>query len=388
MPADVATAPRTAPIRTGDSYPSLDGLRGVAVMCVLFTHIGFQSGLVLKGTWGALLDRLDFGVTLFFLLSGFLLYGPFVRARLRGMPAPSTRTYFRNRALRIVPGYWVALAVILPVMAARSTDAREVVVQGLLLNNYWVGHFLPGLTQMWSLSVEVAFYLALPLLALAARRGRDPLRAQAWLCGSMVVGAILWILFLGGFGIHHTGVRNVWLPAFLDWFALGMGLAVLRAWHDLTGRFRVLDQLGDAGLTCWAIGGLLFWMTASPLAGPRGLVSPTVGEALLKHLLYGSAALFLLLPAVFGTDERSPVRRFLESRPMRWLGKVSYGVFLWHLLAIELFFRAFDIKVFTGHFWFMAACVVPGSLAMAALSLRFVEQPALDLKRRWATAGR
>jgi peptidoglycan/LPS O-acetylase OafA/YrhL len=380
--------PHVAPIRSGDSYPSLDGLRGIAVMCVVFTHLGFQSGISVKGTTGALLDRLDFGVTLFFLLSGFLLYGPFVRAHLRGLPLPSIRTYLRNRGLRVLPGYWVALAVILPVSAMSFTNPREIATQVLLLQVYTPRHLLPGLTQMWSLSVEVSFYLLLPLLALAVRRGSDRLRAQAWLCGSLVATSVLWFFFSGGFGIGHTGVRNLWLPSFLDWFALGMGLAVLRAWHDLTGRGRVLDQLGDAGLTCWAVGALLFWTAATPLAGPRGLAHPTLGEAVVRHWLYGSAALFLMLPAVFGTDQRAPLRRFLESRPMRWLGKVSYGVFLWHLLVLDLTFRVLDLEVFTGHFWALTACAVPGSLLAAALSLRLVEQPALNLKRRWATAGR
>jgi peptidoglycan/LPS O-acetylase OafA/YrhL len=385
---DVAPAPGTAIVKAGDSYPALDGLRGVAVTCVVFTHLGFQSGQFRDGNWGALLDRLDFGVTLFFLLSGFLLYGPFVRAQLRGMPPPRTRTYLRNRALRVLPGYWVALAVIMPAVAMHLTDIGEITMQVLLLEIYRPAHLLPGLTQMWSLCVEVTFYLALPLLALLARRGRDALRSQAYLLGAMVAASIVWYVLSGGFGTLRTGTENLWLPTFLDWFALGMGLAVLRAWHDTTGRAQVLDQLGDAGLTCWGIGALLFWLTASPLAGPRGLVDPTAGQALTKHLLYGGAAFFLLLPAVFGTDDRSLVRRFLESPPLRWLGKVSYGVFLWHLLIIELTFRLFDISVFTGHFWLLTASVVPGSLAAAALSLRLVEQPALNLKRRWATAGR
>ena len=73
---------------------------------------------------------------------------------------------------------------------------------------------------------------------------------------------------------------------------------------------------------------------------------------------------------------------------MRWVGKVSYGVFLWHLLVLELVFRATGFAPFTGHVVLMTALVIPLSLLVAGLSLRLVEQPALALKRRWTTAGR
>jgi peptidoglycan/LPS O-acetylase OafA/YrhL len=378
----VSTERPTAPTKVGDRYPALDGLRALAVLCVVMTHIGFQTGETFRGSFGALLARLDFGVTIFFLLSGFLLYGPFVRAELSARPAPSVRGYLRNRALRVLPGYWVAVLVIVPVMASRFLTPGELADQLLLLQSYSVGHLLPGLTQMWSLGVEVAFYVALPLLALLGRRGKLRLLV------AMAVVSVLWTLSTRGLGVPDPGVGGLWLPAYLDWFALGMGLAVLRAGHDLHSRWKVLDQVADAGGTCWAVAALLLWLTATPLGGPRGLQLAAPGEALSKHLLYGAAATFLLLPAVFGTDDRSPVRRFLESPPMRWLGKVSYGVFLWHLLVLELVFRATGFVLFEGHLLLVTLLVIPGSLLVAALSLRLVEKPALALKRRWTTAGR
>jgi peptidoglycan/LPS O-acetylase OafA/YrhL len=383
-----AHTPVTAPVKTGNTYPALDGLRALAALCVVMTHVGFQTGQSFRGTFGAFLNRLDFGVTIFFLLSGFLLYGPFVRAQLLGRPLPSVRTYLRNRGLRIVPGAWVAIAVAFVFSASKFAGVHEIVRQLLFAEIYSSGHLLPGMTQMWSLCVEVAFYLALPLLAVLARVGSRPLRAQAWLLGLMFVSAQAWWLLTRGLADAHPATANLWLPAYLDWFALGMGVAVLRSWHDLTGRGRVLDQIGDASLTCWAIAGLLFWVTATPLGGPRGLADPTPGQAITKHLLYAFAALFLLLPAVFGTDQRSPVRRVLESRPSRWLGKISYGVFLWHIMLLDLAFNLAGKQLFTGHVLLITALVVPMSLAVAALSLRLVEQPALDLKRRWATSGR
>ncbi len=384
----VETTAQDAPVKRGSSYPALDGLRAVAALCVVMTHIGFQTGETFRGSFGALLARLDFGVTIFFLLSGFLLYGPFVRAQLSARPLPDVPTYLRNRALRVLPAYWLVVVVVLPVMASGYLHPREVADQLLLLQVYARNHLLPGLTQMWSLGVEVTFYLLLPLLAFAVRRSGRPLRAQAVLCGSMAGAAILWTLSTRGFGVPDPAVGGLWLPAYLDWFALGMGLAALRAWHDLTGRGQVLDQIGDAGGTCVAVGALLLWLTATPLGGPRGLELATPGQALTKHLLYGAAALFLLLPAVFGTDGRSVVRRVLEHPLARYLGSVSYGIFLWHLLVLHLVFKALGYAPFTGHLPLVTALVVPLSVAVADLSLRLVERPALAQKRRWATAGR
>ena len=381
MAVDVEHA--RAPAKSGDRYPALDGLRALAVLSVVMTHIGFQTGATFTSPIGALLARLDFGVTVFFLLSGFLLYSPFIRADRLGKAAPDIATYLRNRALRVLPGYWVTVLVAVPVMASQFLQPGELVRQLLLLQVYSKGHLLPGLTQMWSLAVEVTFYLALPLLVVLARR-----LGVARLLVAMVFVAVGWTLMTRGLGIPDPGVGGLWLPAYLDWFALGMGLAALRAWHDTTGHGSVLDQLGDAGGTCWALAGLLLWLTATPLGGPRGLDPATTGQALTKHLLYGVAAAFLLVPAVFGTDLGSPVRRALEHPVARWLGRISYGVFLWHLIVLELVYRFSGLELFGGDAWLVTLVVLPLSVVVAAISLRLVEQPALDQKRRWTTAGR
>ena len=375
-----------APVKTGFTYPALDGLRGIAVLCVVMTHIGFQTGQTFKGELGALLSRLDYGVTIFFLLSGFLLYSPFARAEMTGRPMPPVRTYLRNRALRILPAYWLSVIVVMRWTEAGSWNPVDVLRQLLLVQVYSVGHLLRHLDQTWSLCVEVAFYLLLPLLALAVR-GRG-LRGQAVMLGAMVVTAIAWPVVTRAIGWPDVRIATIWLPQFLDWFALGMGLAVLRAWHDVGGGARLLDQIGDAAWTCWGMAALLLWLAATPLGGSRGLELLTTGQLLTKHLLYAASATFLLLPAVFGAQSRTPVRAFLESRPMRWLGEVSYGVFLWHLLVMREYYEVTGHVTFDGHALEATAVIIPVSLFIAWLSFRLVERPALSLKRRWETVGR
>ena len=164
----------------------------------------------------------------------------------------------------------------------------------------------------------------------------------------MVAASLLWTLLTRAVGVPDPQVGGLWLPAYLDWFALGMGLAVLRAWHDASGRLRVLDQLGDAGGTCWAVAAAAAVAAATPLGGPRGLDLASPGEAVTKHLLYGVLAVFLLLPG--GVRHRPPLAGAPGAlrRPVRWLGQVSYGVFLWHLLVLELVFRALRLRALLG----------------------------------------
>lgn len=365
------------------TLPALDGLRALAVLAVVLTHVGFQTGTTARGLTGGVLARLDIGVTLFFLLSGFLLYRPFAAAHLRGTPAPGLRAYLRNRALRILPAYWVLVLVAVPLLTTDRASPGELARQLLLLQTATAGHLLEGLTQTWSLVVEAGFYLLLPALAWCARprRPRSPaqqVRVELGLLAAMTVVALAWQAAVYSTAALDVRVAGLWLPGYLDWFAAGMALAVLRTWHETTGRGGVLDELASAAGTCWVVGGLLFLLATTPVAGPRGLFEPTAWEAVGKHVLYGVAAAFLLLPAVLG--RASVVRRALSTPVARHLGRLSYGVFLWHLVALHLVFQLPGLAPFRGQFWAVLALTLALSLAAAQLSLRLVEEPALRRK--------
>ena len=159
-------APRSA------HFPLFDSLRAIAALSVLLYHVRDYSGV--SATVQRYTGHLDMGVTVFFVISGFLLYRPFVHARLRGKPPLATGPYAWRRFLRIVPAYWVAL-----------------IAAGLLLGNYTVfGTHSPyyfgllqtfrsdtmfgGISQAWTLSVELSFYVFLPLWAWAIHRSSNP----------------------------------------------------------------------------------------------------------------------------------------------------------------------------------------------------------------------
>lgn len=368
-----------APARP-DRFPCLDGIRALAALTVVLTHVGFQTGESLNGPLRPVLARFDVGVAVFFVLSGFLLHRPQAVAALQGRPLPAVRPYLWRRMLRVLPAYWVAVGLaLLLVPGLDRVSAGEVLRQLSLTAIYGEGHQLAGLTQMWSLGTEVSFYLALPLLGrLVARRG---LPGQLALCGALFVVALAWqaVVALG----HLPPHLGYWLPGHADWFALGMALAALSA-----AGWSVLDDLADAAGTCWLGAAALFAVAGTPLTGPYELALLRPSEALTRTLLYGATAVLLVLPAVAGDAGRGAVRALLRSRPMAFLGRVSYGMFLLHLVVLDVALRALGVPLFSGRMPLVAAVVLPATVLAAWLSLRLVEEPALRLRDRGPGAAR
>jgi len=211
--------------------------------------------------------------------------------------------------------------------------------------------------------------------------------------GGRALFAFLGLLFVGALAAnltcHAVGGNSTpalqWLAPNLDWFALGMTLAV--ATCVPVGEVRFFDRLRVLGEhaagTCWVVGGLLFWLSTLPLAGPRNLEPASEWQYTLKHYLYGASAFFLLVPVILGGS--ALVRRSMGHPVMSWLGTISYGVYLWHLPLLIAIQRWFGWSTFGGHFWELLALTVVSSTAVAALSWYLLEQPLLRrFSRPWA----
>ena len=238
----------------GTYFPAMDGYRAVAALAVLLAHVALLSGIVRTNTaFGPYLARADVGVSVFFLLSGFLLYRPFVAARLAGRPSGSLGGYVRRRALRILPAYWFALTIVAFVLKAPGFESpHSIPAHYLLLHPYDVDQVTGGpIQQSWTLATEVAFYVFLPVWAwLLARRDRTPSRQIR----VEVIGLVaLWSAAIGlklavviqGTDTERFGLYGTWLPFRLDEFALGMGLAVASAW--ITHRERPAPGVDEDG---------------------------------------------------------------------------------------------------------------------------------------------
>ena len=195
--------------RRVQGFPHIDGARALAATSILVYHVWRYgaAGEPSLGPPGQLMPHLALGVTLFFTLSGFLLYRPFAAALARGRPRPDLAAYLRNRALRILPAYWVILLVTGLVMGGtivrhdlqrRSLAARPslLVRDAFLVQNYDPGTILTGIGPAWSLAIEAAFYLALPILGLARDQGMlaSSSSVTAFVANLAIVGTVSLVL--------------------------------------------------------------------------------------------------------------------------------------------------------------------------------------------------
>ena len=367
-------------------FPALDGLRAVGALGVLTTHVGFSSGASLLGPWAGPLARLDAGVAVFFVISGFLLYRPHVAARLDGRRRPATGPYLWHRALRILPALWLAVALAWVLLGGGRYDASRYLQVATFTQIYLDGFQVPGLTQMWSLSTEVAFYLVLPLLARALGRvgGQSRVALRRELAALVLLGLVSvgwWLLVT-----QSAPALGLWLPAYLGWFAAGMGLAVWSTARErgIFGR-SPLDDLASAPGTAWTCALALFFVAATPVAGPYGLEMPTTGTAVTKNLLYALIAFLVVLPAVVVAPESRAAGRVntvLGTGVPRYLGQISYGVFAYHVTLLGLVERLLGHQTFGGQFLQLWLLTFVSSLALASASYFGVERPVSRWGRR------
>ncbi len=364
--------------------PALDAVRVIGALAVVGHHVGFATGRNTGDeSLGPWLSRLDVGVAVFFVLSGFLLLRPYAHALATRQPGPTTGRYLWRRAARILPAYWVAVVVCLLVLPQnQQATAGDWVRHFTLTQIYQHGQLKHGLGQTWSLATEVAFYLVLPVLAvlLLGRQWRPGRVFRIAVAALLVTGG--WVVLMG-LGMLSLGLHTMWLPSYGAWFGAGMALAVVHVELRTGGgqRWRWLDELGAAPLACWAIALAALAVATTPLAGPRDLAEPTAGEFGAKLFLYLVVAVMLLVPIAFGPPTRT--KAVFYSLLARWLGRVSYGLFLWHPLVLEGIYLVEDRPEFTGDPLPTFLLTVVGGLVLAAVSYYAIERPFQLWSRRW-----
>lgn len=377
-------------------FPLLDSLRAMAALAVVVTHTAFVSGAIFRSHFKAILAHFNIGVTLFFLISGFVLYRPFVAARSTGSPPPSVGRYARRRFLRIAPAYWLALTGLAVFPGLQGVFTGNWWVYYGLLQPYPIFHTGPeclkavqgcGIAPTWSLSIEVAFYLLLPLYAVVidrasrgapAQRGR---RRELWILMALACASVVlrfWVLDRP----HLTWLYGTVLGHFL-WFALGMGLAIVSV--SVEGRESdgaATQFLRDHPLMLWAgavTGFLLLSVWVLPVsASPYDM---TGTQRVFEHLGFGFVALTLMLPAVFGHEAGGLPRRVLGNSVVRSLGQISYGVFLWHFTVMfELADRGVMHWVPGNPFVSLTLCTLAVTVPLASASYYLVERPIMAAK--------
>ena len=316
--------------RSGQSQPvrgrlaSLTGLRAVAALLVVGTHAAFATGKLSHGYLGLVWARLEIGVSIFFALSGYLLFRPWVVAAADGAAAPSTRDYARRRLRRVMPAYVATVLVAYGVYSFYSPGPnpgqswsgliRHLTLTQIYTDNYLLTYLHRGLSQTWSLAVEAAFYVALPLLAhlllvVVCGDRWQPARLLAGLAGLAAISP-LWLFVLSTTDWLPNSA-GMWLPAQLAAFTGGMAVAVLQ----------VMGVRWRAGLVV-------------PAAVALFLSTVSVAEPLSKAVLYAVIAMLVVAaPTLAGGGLFD---RLISSRPMVWLGEISYEIFLVHVLVMAV----------------------------------------------------
>jgi peptidoglycan/LPS O-acetylase OafA/YrhL len=392
-----------------------------------------------RGPFGGWLSRLDVGVAVFFVLSGYLLYRPFARSVLRDDEGLDLRRYLRHRLLRIVPAYWLVVVVSFlfapsaggpnptsafsPAASGATSVPLSVMARFLTFTQvYWKDSLAGPFPQAWTLATEMAFYLFLPLVFVVLRRrtGRSGTRAQRlrrqWLLlGGMVAVAQLYRLGVVLLDPAYDGPANAytqlkaWLPNHLDLFAAGMAFAVLSVEREDGGPGAGIGDRLDRWFSRRGAAGLSFLVAFGALTlGGYGLglsrTALTYGRfgEFTRHWSFVAIAVALVLPALFGRSAGGPVRAILSSPPMQFLGRISYGIYLWQLVVIG---RWVSAPSYTGGtpaparhagqqfhvaFWPTLAWTLALTIALATVTWYLVERPWLARKDRpigWFAGG-
>jgi len=321
-----------------DHFPCFEGLRALAAVMVVVHHASSLAGdLRSPGPVHRLAAVLDSGVAVFFVISGFLIYRPYVVAHLAGRPPLRARAFFWRRLLRLVPAYWLALTFF---WYLGSFDlGRDWWRYYLFTQIYSRTTTLGGLVQAWSLCTEVTFYLLVPVWAGAIRRlvQRDGRSARTVAMAQLAACAAL---YASGFVAREVisrrdplwrGIAFQWLPTNLDLFAVGMAVAVVSAWAATDPQVRHLGDRLARWAEPWWLAALALFVWYAFRVGPVSFVEGYRGWYWhQRQLVLGLVTALLLVPVVFGPQGRGPVRALLRCRPVAWVGLVSYGLYLWH----------------------------------------------------------
>lgn len=337
----------------------LDGLRGAAALAVVLVHAWMYGGANDPGmdrtALDAVIGELRVALMSFFVLSGYLVVQPWIRAAVDGGPSPSVRRYLGKRAARILPAYWLALVgayVLLHGTGHRREAALGDLPYFALFAQNQFEHTRTLLNPpTWSLAVEVSFYAVLPLIgwALIAAIRRWGRAGAVAVSAALAAGglAFTWAAYTGGWPPTATAS----LPTYLPTFACGIAAAALAYGRPPRRAVRAGLLTGGAVLVLWNG----WWHHDGTGAA---------GQVLLDLPAAVGFALIITALAV-----RAP--RVLAAGPLRWIGIVSYGFYLWHMPVLYVL----RLQGWWAESpWMAYGTVVAISLALAAISWFGVER--------------
>jgi peptidoglycan/LPS O-acetylase OafA/YrhL len=335
----------------------LDGLRGVAVALVLLLHLSFFAGIGVGGGSAspsllkAVVDRGYVGVSIFFVLSGFLLAAPFIRWRLGGGPPVSVRAFWLRRLWRIQPPYAsVVVASAMLVFVGIPLSSGHVIASLLDAHQPVFGRANPVFVPAWSLEVEMQWYFAIPFVAMLLSN-KDRMRRYL-AAGTLCLISLAFQLTVDAASTRTDAMLLSWLPYFL------VGWLICDLQHTSTRSRRAGSPRS------WDVVSLVGWPALFLLVSTWSL-QITAGP-----IVVGALTVAAMRGQVTGWCMR---RRWLV-----WSGQISYSSFLVHypifLLARRLLGPA-PTDSFVGAVLYWAVILLPITFCLAAAFHRWVERP-------------
>ena len=345
----------------------LDGLRGIAVLLVLWYHVWEISWLPAPAAALQFIPETGFvGVHLFFYISGFVIVFPFVRAAFENREPPSWAHFAYRRAIKIVPSYLLSIVLAIAIgyaqFASPNEASRAIVTHFLFIHTWWADTYGAINGVLWTLAVEVEFYLIFPLLWWTFKRA-------PWItAGVMITTSIAYRVWAQHAFPNHAPQLTENLPGYLDTFAFGM----LSAYAYLRYGGRVTSRSASWLATAVAVGGfslllaLLQNLWSTRLVDQWAMVWQTYNRTWLGF----SFAIIALASLV-----AAPIWRRIVGNPLLlFFGTISYTLYLYHqIVARELL--AHRIPPYAGHdqhhdpHWALQYSLVAFTLTIAQATL-------------------
>jgi peptidoglycan/LPS O-acetylase OafA/YrhL len=394
----------------------LEGLRGYLALGVVVFHTAFFAGVTTfpgmptKGIWTNLVEGLVVCLPPFFVLSGFFLYRSFARSVLAGTPQPSVRKFLWGRALRLIPAFWlVTIVALLTINLDVISGFWYVARPFLLIHFYWPGaEWITGIVPTWTVPAEMLYYLILPLVTLGIGRYARKAASLEQKARRMIVPLSLFLIV----GIAWTIYTNIpsqletaahynmwyWPFGYFDAFAIGMVFATIAAYADVSGRVPRLWSFVRRHPNLMWLGALVAFI----LVLPRAFGTIGMGDWGAFWQEQSNHVVVLLFSALFVGPLTVPgvrsrlMNAVLTPRPIRFVGRVSYGVYLWHMVVAawllgegNLFgtglitppFQMWGVRPF----WGLTIWTIVLTIVISAISYYALERPITQLrnKRRW-----
>ncbi|MDG4792778.1 acyltransferase [Micromonospora sp. WMMD1082] len=401
----------------GESSRAIFGIRGVAALALLTVHVAMFSGLLGTKAFGTFRPPTNFVgaffvsglpsfIGVFFVLPALFLYLPLAKAVIAGGTPPRAGGVLLRRVARLLPAYYVMYLVVLLALNRHAIDGVWYVLRPiLLLQVYLPSPFVPtlmnGMEITWTVPSMIQWYAALPLILWAthrfAARGATPAQRARRLMlpvPLLIAVGIGWLFFVKANGWDNR-IVFWWPQGFAPTIAIGMALAIRLALVQVSpgDRSGILAAAARHPNRFWFAAAVVYLVNCFRPFSVIGMDAIySVSGLLVTYLMVALFGLFASLPLIAPGTRRHTIGTLLGTAPLAYLGRVSYGIYLWHFAVMHFYLqpeRVFDgpakpIRELYGSsgFWRLELVTVLGAVLLAALSYHLLEQPVADRVKR------